>query len=110
MSDGDWFVMRPQKAVAYGLPKDGGFLVKKNSTAMRDGSPKVKRDRHLRDRLIDRGVLVQDADRELLRFRSDYPFNSSSQAGGVIKDGNCSGPGSWRRERDGKTLKEVGPG
>ena len=108
MSDDDWFVMRPQKAVAYGRPKDGGFLVRKDSTAMRDGSPKVKRDRHVRDRLIGRGVLVQDADTDLLRFRSDHLFENSSQAGGVIKDGNCSGPGSWRRERDGKTLKEVG--
>lgn len=109
MSDDGWFVMRPQKAAAYGRPKDGGFLVRKDSTAMREGSPKVKRDRDVRHRLIERGVLVEDADMELLCFRSDHLFDSSSQAGGVIKDGNCSGPGSWRRERDGKTLQEVGP-
>ncbi len=70
MSENDWFVMRPQKAQAYGRPESGGFLVRKDSTAMREGSPRVKRDREERDRLVRRGVLVPDSDPDLYRFRA----------------------------------------
>lgn len=109
MRNEEWFVMRPQKAEAYGRPQGREFLVRKGSTAMRNGSPNVTResDDEVRDDLINRGVLVQDANPLLLRFTSDYLFNSPSQACGVIKDGNCSGPGSWRRVGDNKTLKNV---
>lgn len=103
----DWFVMRPQKAQAYGRPEAHGFLVRQGSTAMREGSPRVKRDREERDRLVRQGVLVPDGDPNLYRFSRDHVFSSSSVAGGVVKDGNCSGPQSWRRVSDGKTLKEV---
>lgn len=107
MNENDWFVMSPQKAEALGRPEAEGFLVRKGSTAMREGSPRVKRDRNERDRLVREGVLVQDSDPDLFRFSRDYLFGSSSVAGGIIKDGNCSGPQSWRRRRDGKTMKEV---
>lgn len=107
MSDVDWFVMRPQKAQAYGRPEADGFLVRKGSTAMREGSPRVKRDREERDRLVRQGVLVPDSDPDLLHFARDYLFNSSSAAGGIIKDGNCSGPQCWHRKSDGKSLKEA---
>ena len=103
----DWFVMRPQKAQAFGRPDANGFLVKQGSTAMLDGSPRVKRDREERDRLVRQGVLVADADPDLYRFARDHLFGSASVAGGVIKDGNCSGPQSWRRSADGKSLKDV---
>jgi hypothetical protein len=36
MSENDWFVMRPQKAQAYGRPEADGFLVRKDSTAMEE--------------------------------------------------------------------------
>lgn len=107
MSENDWFVMRSQKAQAYGRLETGGFLVRKGSTAMREGSPRVKRDREERDRLVRQGVLVPDTDPDLYRFAHDHLFPSASMAGGVIKDGNCSGPQSWRRSADGKTLKEL---
>ena len=107
MSDDSWFTMRPQKAQAFGRPENGGFLVRKGSTAMLDGSPRVKRDRKERDELVRQGVLVQDSDPDLYRFSRDHHFGSASVAGGVVKDGNCSGPQSWRRAIDGKTLKEV---
>ena len=105
--ESEWFFMRPQSAQAYGQPTADGFLVRKGSTAMLNGSPRVKRDREERDRLINKGVLVPAEDPQLLQFSQDYVFNSSSLAGGVIRDGNCSGPISWRREIDGKTLREV---
>lgn len=107
MIDDDWFVMRPQKAQAYGRPEADGFVIRQGSTAMRDGSPQVKRDREERDRLVRQGVLVPDSDPDLYRFSRDHLFSSPSIAGGIVKDGNCSGPQSWRRVGDGKTLKDV---
>lgn len=106
MTDDNWFVLRSQKAQAYGRPEGNGFLVRKGSTAMREGSPKVKRDRYERDRLVQLGVLVPDSDPELFRFSCDHLFNSASAAGGVVKDGNCSGPQSWHRPADGQSLVE----
>ena len=107
MSDNSWFTMRPQKAQAFGRPERDGFLVRQGSTAMLDGSPRVKRDREERDRLVRKGILVPDSDPDLYRFSRDHLFGSASFAGGVVKDGNCSGPQSWHRESDGKTLKEA---
>jgi hypothetical protein len=106
MTDDGWFLMSPQKAQAFGRPQANGFLVRQGSTAMVDGSPRVKRDREERDRLVRQGVLVPDSDPELYRFSTDHMFGSPSTAGGVVKDGNCSGPQSWRRTSDGKTLKD----
>jgi hypothetical protein len=108
MSEDNWFVLRPQKAQAFGRSAGNEFLVREGSTAMVNGSPRVKRDREERDRLVRQGVLVPDSDPELYRFSRDHVFGSSSVAGGVVKDGNCSGPQSWRRRTDGKTLKEAG--
>lgn len=107
MSEDNWFVLRPQKAQAFGRPEGIGFLVRKGSTAMVNGSPRVKRDREERDRLVRQGVLVLDSDPDLYRFSRDHAFASPSVAGGVVKDGNCSGPQSWRRAGDGATLKEA---
>jgi len=105
MSDENWFVLRAQKAEAYGRPHGDGFFVQKGSTAMREGSPLVKRDRDERDRLVALKVLEPDSNPLLYRFSRDHVFGSSSAAGGIIKDGNCSGPQSWFRLSDGKTLK-----
>ncbi len=38
MNENDWFVMRPQKAQAYGRPEAGGFLVRKGSSPLRERS------------------------------------------------------------------------
>lgn len=107
MSEDNWFVLRPQKAQAFGRLEGNEFLVRKGSTAMVNGSPRVKRDREERDRLVRQGVLVPDSDPDLYRFSRDHVFGSPSIAGGVVKDGNCSGPQSWHRASDGKTLKEA---
>lgn len=102
------FVFRPQDAQAYGYPvADDGFVVLKGSTAMRAGSPKVKRDRSLRDDLVRSGVLVPANDPRLYIFSTDHEFSSASAAAGVIKDGNASGPNLWKNERDGATLKDF---
>ena len=105
--DESWFVLRPQKAQAFGGPEGVGFLVRQGSTAMREGSPLVKRNREERDRLVRQGILVPDSDPDLHRFSRDHLFGSSSVAGGIVKDGNCSGPQSWCRLSDGRTVKEA---
>jgi hypothetical protein len=109
-SVGPFFSFRSQMAQAYGRPHaDGGFLVEVGSTAMRNGSPRVKRDRPVRDELVKRGILVPDSDAQLYRFSVNHLFSSSSQAAGVVKDGNASGPGHWIDETTGKSLRDFSP-
>jgi len=107
MTDDEWFVFRPEKAQAFGRPTPQGFLVRKGSTAMVRGSPAVKRDRQLRDRLVRDGVLVLDGDKDLYVFSRDYEFTSASPAAGVVKDGNSSGPQQWIHTRSRKSLKDT---
>lgn len=102
------FVFRPEQAQAYGRPHpDGGFMVSAGSTAMRHGSPVVKRDLGERDRLVRNGTLIPDSNPALFRFSRDHVFRSSSSAAGVVRDGNASGPSLWKDERTGKTLKDF---
>ena len=64
---------RPEIAQAYGRPlPDGGFLVEAGSTAMRNGSPRMKRDREVRNQLVRQGILVPDSDARLYRFSADH--------------------------------------
>jgi hypothetical protein len=64
------FEFRAELAQAYGFPlANGGFVVLKDSTAMREGSPQVKRDRLLREDLVRSGVLAPDVDGRLWRCR-----------------------------------------
>lgn len=107
MNNDDRFMMKKQKAQAFGRERGKQFLVEEGSTAMRDGSPNEKRNLKKRNSLIAARVLVQDKDPDLLRFTCDYLFDSASQAGGVIIDGNCSGPKLWIRLSDNKTLREI---
>jgi hypothetical protein len=105
---GQLFCFRPEIAQAYGRPlPDGGFLVEAGSTAMRNGSPRMKRDREVRNQLVRQGILVPDSDARLYRFSADHVFSSPSQAAGVVKDGNASGPGLWIDETTGKSLREL---
>jgi len=102
MSESYWLEMLPEKAQAYGRPEADGFLVRKGSTAMWEGSPRVNRDR-----LVRLGVLVPDNLQDLYRLSCDYHFSSSGVAGDIVKDGNCSGSRSWCRAFDGKTIKDA---
>ncbi|WP_417492612.1 DUF4357 domain-containing protein [Maricaulis sp.] len=100
------FVFSPEVASAQASSEGAAFRVLAGSTAMRAGASSVKRDRILRDKLVDQGVLVPDTNSVLYRFSKDYTFTSASQAGGVIKDGNCSGPGAWTHSETGETLRD----
>lgn len=102
------FVFKAQKAHARARIVDGRKLVVlKGSTAMRNGSPDVKRDAKYRDQLVQEGVLTPSPNPELYVFSRDYEFESASRAGGVIKDGNTSGPQSWRDPATKRTLKNF---
>lgn len=102
------FVFKPEVAQAYGRPLEGQeFIVLAGSTAMRNGSAHVKRDRPERDRLVREGVLIDDTDSSRYLFTRDYIFTSSSKAAGVIRDGNASGPQLWIDNTTGKSLKDY---
>lgn len=101
----DWFEFRAGNATAFGRETNAGFIVRKGSTAVAEGTAKVKRDAKQRRELVGLGVLKPKSP-DLLEFTSDYEFNSPSAAGGVIKDGNCSGPQAWRHTKTGETLKD----
>jgi 5-methylcytosine-specific restriction enzyme B len=89
--DGDWLQIQKEQALAFGKPVQSGFVVRQGSTAMREGSPTIKRDRSERDRLVEQGVLVPDSNPALYRFSVDHIFSSQSRAAGVVIDGNSNG-------------------
>jgi hypothetical protein len=102
------FVFRKEEAQAFGRPAaNGGYVVLKGSTAMREGSPKVKRHRRLRDELVRSGVLALDSNGRLYRFSADHEFSSPTAAAQIIQDGNASGPSKWKDERSGLSLKDY---
>jgi 5-methylcytosine-specific restriction protein B len=94
-NNNDWLVIQKELALAFGKPVPSGFLVRAGSTAMREGSPTVKRNRGERDRLVREGVLVPDDNPALYRFEEDHVFTSASLAAGVVIDGNSNG-GHWQ--------------
>jgi hypothetical protein len=82
-------------------------MVKAGSTAMRGGSPNVKRKDWLTDQLLRDGVIKpHPKDGYLYIFTQDYEFTSASAAGDVSNDGNLSAPQYWINVKTGKTLKE----
>ena len=101
----DWLEIRKEKAIAFGRLIGSDFMVRAGSTAMRNGSPNVKRDREDRDRLIQEGILVPDDDPDLLVFTKDHLFTSRSLAAGVVIDGNSNGS-NWKQMSD---VRLVGP-
>lgn len=105
------YILERQLAVAYGYPSTSGrrpkFVVKAGSTAMKNGSPNVKRKDWLTDELARKGILVTDpSNPNLWKFQRDYEFNSASAAGDVINDGNLSAPQYWKNTTTGNSLKE----
>lgn len=76
MSEDNWFGLRPHKAKAFGQPEGNEFIFRKDSTAMMNGSPCVKRDRDERVRLVCQGVLVIDRNPDLYRFSRDHTFQA----------------------------------
>ena len=104
------FIFEAGKAKARAKPMDGRrLLVLKGSTALKlNNRAMTDRDREERDALVRAGVMVPHArDAELLEFAQDHVFDSASAASGVIKDGNVSGPQSWKNPATRKTLRDF---
>ena len=104
----DWFKIEKEQAVAFGCEHRDGFLVSKGSTAMKIGSPNKKRDRALRDKLIQEGVLVPDKNPALFCFAVDHVFTSKSAAAGVVIDGNSNGK-HWKPTQPRPALQPEDP-
>ncbi|MCF1742055.1 DUF4357 domain-containing protein [Paradevosia shaoguanensis] len=104
------FTFTAGRAKARGKPQEGKrLLVLKGSTALKSNtSVRTDRDRDLRDELLRSGVLIpHPRDAELLEFARDHLFDSASAACGVVKDGNVSGPSSWKLGSSSRTLKDF---
>ncbi|MBY6136937.1 DUF4357 domain-containing protein [Nocardioides marinus] len=102
-----WLVIRKEQAEAYGKKlSEAEFLVRAGSTAMREGTPKVKRNRPERDRLVQQGILIPDVNAALFRFSQDHVFSSKSTAAGVIIDGNSNGD-HWKEAGGSSSLAAL---
>lgn len=100
------FELKFGDATARGCIAPDGFKVLAGSTALRQGTATRKRDRDERDRLVRTGILVEHGSRDLFVFARDHTCTSASQAAGIVKDGNASGPQPWRDPTTNLTLKE----
>ena len=105
-SNGDpCFVLDVKKASARAVERGGEFVVLANSTALRresDAIPQSVKD--ARQALREAGLLIDDADPELLRFAQDASFGSPSGASAAIAGRADNGRNSWRLDGDGKTY------
>ena len=93
-------------AVARGCIVRDGFLIVAGSTTLKEGSALRKRDRDERDRLLRIGILVEHSNPDLYVFSRDHTCTSASQAAGIVKDGNASGPQLWLDPLTSLTLRE----
>ena len=91
------------KATGYDTP--AGFVVTRGSQAVVDWVPSAhKYALDLRNRLVERGVLVRNQDRFV--FSQDYTFDSPSGAAQVIQGRTANGRIDWKDEQE-STLKEL---
>ena len=89
-----------------GTPTRKGFLVREGSSGnARNHESIPKGYAELRRTLIDDGVAKADGDK--LIFARDHEFQSPSAAGAALYGGATSGPQHWKRESDGKSIKEI---
>ena len=93
---------------AYGQPTPRGFVVFKDSVAIKELRGSVKTWGgwiiNLREKLENAKILVADGDH--LVFVKDYEFASPSAAASIIRGGNANGMTDWK-SKDGKTLREL---
>lgn len=93
---------------AYGYRTPGGFMVLKNSEAVKKLRPSAAKHAPwmaaLQRQLIRDGSLVVGA--EKLVFARDTEFSSPSRAAAIIRGGNANGQTEWR-DSGGRTLKQI---
>lgn len=80
------------------LVESGSYAAKASTGSLYDGYKKLKKQ------LVASGVLELEDGK--YRFTSDYIFQTSSAAIGVVSGSQRSGPGSWKDDKD-KTLGEF---
>lgn len=89
---------------ATGRRSSGGFIVFKDSQAVKEHRPSADYSRRQRMRLIEDGTLLDRGDHYI--FAEDFEFSSPSAAGTVIRGGATNGLTAWKNA-DGISLKEL---
>ena len=100
------FFCRANGADGRGLYTPEGFVVLKGSTGRRESVPSLHGTvyEHVRERLIESGVLRVEGDRVVMT--RDYVFGSPSRAALVLLGRSANGWREWKNAA-GKTLHEV---
>ena len=105
-TEADYFYCRASGADGKGLYTEEGFVVLACSTGRAELVPSLKGTwgERMRERLIEQGVLSQQADR--VRFERDQLFNTPSSAAICLTGRNANGWSEWR-DSQGRTLDEL---
>lgn len=90
--------------VATGKRSPTGFVVFKDSQAVRQHRPSAGMIKNRREELKASGVLRPQGNH--LTFTKDFEFGSPSTAGSVVRGGHTNGLTQWRNSK-GKSLKEL---
>ena len=100
------FFCRANGADGRGLYTPEGFVVLKGSTGRRESVPSLHGTvyEHVRERLIESGVLRVEGDRVVMT--RDYVFGSPSRAAVVLLGRSANGWREWKNAA-GKTLNKV---
>lgn len=104
--DDDWLFCKIKGLVAKGRRTSSGFVVLEGSQAVLEhrASSRRRRSAQLRDKLVERQVLIPD-DGHLV-FARDYEFSSPSAAASTVRGGSSNGLTAWKNEK-GFKLKEL---
>ncbi len=90
---------------ARGIDSPEGFVVRAGSTAVKIEVPSIHAYMaELRRTLVKTGVLADAG--EVFRLAQDYPFNSPSNAAGVLLGRTANGRIEWK-DAKGRSLKEI---
>ncbi|MCA1792067.1 MAG: GIY-YIG nuclease family protein, partial [Thioalkalivibrio sp.] len=84
-----------------------GLLVLKGSKAVSTERPSVNKwpgPRHMRQKLLEEGVLIDRVDH--LEFTDDAEFSSPSAAAAIVHGGHANGLTAWK-DPDGRSLKDM---
>jgi len=95
-SDSPEFFISSVGASAVMREVGGEFVVKKGSTARKQGVPAWKDYKVMRDRLVREKKLVESDDPKLLMFPEDLAFKSVSGAAAVVLGRNANGWLAWK--------------
>ncbi|MEX0702301.1 MAG: GIY-YIG nuclease family protein [Planctomycetales bacterium] len=104
---GGVFTMTLENGItATGYPSEDGFVITSGSAASSVEKPYLQPGyKAIRADLKGKSVLIAEGDR--LKFTQDYTFKSSSAAACAVAGASRSGPQSWIRQSDGKSLRDV---